>query len=206
MSNDLDTATPATVRRLDTPDALALADLAAIFEDLQTVLRCCERLISELGTSRGDPDELTLEAFWTVAVLSYMRCFATRASGTALTPDDVTETGLNGDVLGWHKVLVQLRDQYADAASKPREGFLVGVSQDAEGLANGIAVTSAPQPRVDDVTVRQTGAIAYALSGIVDARIAKRQAAVFAALGPMTKAELDRLPLVEVAVEPSAER
>jgi len=137
MTND--TATPAAVRRLDTPDAQALADLAAIFEDLQTVLRCCERLVSELASEPGGPDDVTLEAFWTMAVLSYTRCFSSRASGTGLTPDDVTETGINGDVLGWHKVLMQLRDHYADPAVNPREGFSVGVSQDDEGRANGIA-------------------------------------------------------------------
>jgi hypothetical protein len=199
MTNDVETAPVASVRRLDTFDALALADHAAIFEDLQTVLRCCERLVAELGSGR--PDDVALEAFWTMAVLSYTRCFSTRDSGAGLTVDDVTATGLNGDLLGWHEVLVQLRDHYTDPSSNPREEYSVGLSQDAEGKANGIAVTSAPQPRVDDVTVRQTGAIAYALSQTVDERIGKRQEAVFAALGPMTKAELDKLPLVEVTVD-----
>jgi hypothetical protein len=197
MTND--TATPAAVRRLDTPDAQALADLAAIFEDLQTVLRCCERLMSELAS--GDPDDLTLEAFWTLAVLSYTRCFSSRPTDTGLTPDDVTETGINGDVLGWHKVLMQLRGHYADPVVNPREGFSVGVSQDADGKANGVAVTSASPARVDDVTVRQTGAITYGLVRIVDQRIAARQQVVFSALTPMTKAELDKLPLVEVATD-----
>jgi hypothetical protein len=199
MTNDVDTETPATVRRLDTAEALELADLAAIFEDLQTVLRCCERLMAELGPHRGDPDDLTLEAFWATAVLSYTRCFSTRANGIGLTPDDVTETGLAGDVLGWHQVMVKLREHYTDPALNPREEFSVGVAQDAEGKANGIAVTSTARARVDDVTVRQTGAIAYALSRIVDRRIADRQETVFAALAPLTKVELDRLPLVEVA-------
>jgi hypothetical protein len=199
MTNDVDTAPPAAVRRLDTTDATALAGLAAIFEDLQTVLRCCDRLVAELGAGDGQPDDLALEAFWTTAVLAYARCFATTASGTSLTPDDITSIGLNGDVLGWHRVLLQLRDQYADPGS--RSGFSVGVAQDSAGKASGIAVTSAPQPRVDEVTVRQTGAVAYGLSGIVDGRIAERQGAVFAALSPMTKAELDRLPLVEVTVD-----
>jgi hypothetical protein len=197
MTND--TATPAAVRRLDTPDAQALADLAAIFEDLQTVLRCCERLMSELASA--DPDDLTLEAFWTLAVLSYTRCFSSRATDTGLTPDDITETGINGDVLGWHKVLMQLRGHYADPTVNPREGFSVGVSQDVDGRANGVAVTSVSPARVDDVTVRQTGAITYGLVRIVDKRIAARQQVVFSALTPMTKADLDKLPLVEVATD-----
>jgi hypothetical protein len=208
MSNDVFTATPAAVRRLDSPDALAVADLAAVFDDLQTVLRCCERLVAELGEAGEDgevgqeePDGLSLEAFWTTAVLSYARCFATRARDTGLTVDDVTATGLGGDVLGWHNVLLQLRGHQADPLTNPREQFAVGVSQGADGTAAGIAVTSTRQPPVDDITVRQTGAIAYALSRIVDQRIAERQDTVFRAVGVMTKAQLDALPLVEVTTQ-----
>jgi hypothetical protein len=180
---------------------MAMVDLAAIFEDLQTTLRCCERLVSELASGEDEPDGLTLEAFWTTAVLSYARCFSHRKSGISLTPEDVTATGLAGDVLGWHQVLLQLRDHYADPAVNPRETFSVGVSQDAQGKANGVAVTSAKQPALDDLTVRQTGAIAFKLTRIVDRRIAEHQEAIFGELGTMTKSELDRLQVVEVAAE-----
>jgi len=180
---------------------MAMADLAAIFEDLQTTLRCCERLVSELASGEAEPDDLTLEAFWTTAVLSYARCFSRREGGTNLTPEDVTATGLAGDVVGWHQILLRLRDHYADPAVNPRETFLVGVSQDAHGKANGVAITSARQPTLDDLTVRQTGAIAFELSRIVDRRIAEHQDAVFGELGTMTKSELDRLQVVEVAAE-----
>jgi hypothetical protein len=180
---------------------MAMADLAAIFEDLQTTLRCCERLVSELASGEAEPDDLTLEAFWTTAVLSYARCFSNREGGTNLTPEDVTATGLAGDVLGWHQVLLQLRDHYADRAVNPRETFSVGVSQDATGKANGVAVTSSRQPALDDLTVRQTGAIAFGLTRIVDRRIAEHQEAVFGELGKMTKSQLDRLQVVEVAAE-----
>ena len=200
MTEDV-SPTPAVVRRLDSTSAMAMADLAAIFEDLQTTLRCCERLVSELASSEAEPDDLTLEAFWTTAVLSYARCFAHREGGTKLRPDDVTATGLAGDVLGWHKVLLQLRDHYADPAVNPREAFSVGVSQDANGKANGVAVTSSKRPTLDDLTVRQTGAIAFELTRIVDRRIAEHRDAVFGEVGTMTKGELDRLQLVEVAAE-----
>ena len=96
---------------------------------------------------------------------------------------------------------MQLRDHYADPAVNPREGFSVGVSQDADGNANGVAVTSAAPARVDDLTVRQTGAITYGLVRIVDQRIAARQQVVFSALTPMSRAELDQLPLVEVTTD-----
>jgi hypothetical protein len=198
VTNDVFTAKPARVRRLATQPALALADLAGIFEDLQTALRCCERLIAELARADADRDDLALEAFWTIAVLSYARCFATRDTKTALTSEDVTSTGLAGDVLGWHDVLLQLRDHYADPQVNPRENFSVGVSRDDSGDANGIAITSALQPDVDDVTVRQTGAVAFELSRIVDRRIAEQQETVFGSLWSITRAQLDKLPLLDV--------
>lgn len=185
---------PTVVRALDTPAASALADLAAIFDDLQAVLGCCERLV-------GPPpaDEVVREALWTTAVLSYGRCFAPGARGMGLTLADVTATALEGAVDEWHSMLMRVRDHYADPAVNPRERFSVGVSRDDDGRPAGVAVTSIRQPLVDEVTVRQTGALAYALLRMVDERIDEHQQRVYAAAGSLSEAELDRLPEVEVA-------
>ena len=189
-------AAPATVRRLQSPAALALADLAAVFEDLQTVLACCERLVTELAAE--EPSELTLEAFWTTAVLSYGRCFSPGPRGTGLTDADVTATGLAGDVLGWHRTLLKLRDRYSHPAVNPRETFSVGAAQDAGGHAEGIAVASSRQPALDEVSVRQTGAVAYALSRVVDERLTAQQSVVFTAVAAMARPALDKLPLLHL--------
>lgn len=191
---------PATVRRVDSAGAAALTDLTARFEDLQTVLKCCERLVSELGKD-AEPDDVLVEAVWTTALLSYARCFAVGRAGaeTALTEDDLTAALSNTDVMDWHKVLLQLRDHYADPAVNPREQFSVGVAQDATGGPGGIAITSARQPLVDDLTVRQTGAIAFALNGLVNDRIAAQQQQVFGEVKDLTKQDLDELDQVDVA-------
>ena len=191
-------APPSRVKRLKSPAALALADLAAVFEDLQTTLRCCERLVQELGPAQ--PDDLALEAFWTTAVLSYARCFSVGPRGIGLTEQDITATGLAGDVLGWHKTLLELRARYADPAVNPRETFTVGASQDSSGHAEGIAVASARQPLLDEVSVRQTGAIAFALTRLVDERIAAQQGVVFTAVAAMARPALDKLPLLHLTV------
>jgi hypothetical protein len=188
---------PTAARHLDTPAARELSDLASIFDDLQTVLRCCERLISELAA--GEPDPLVVEALWTTAVLSYSRCFADGRSGAALTEQDVSTTQLQGQVLEWHKVLRQMRKHYADPADNPRERFSVGVTQDSEGRASGIAITSAPQPTLDEVTVRQTGALAYELSQLVDQRITEHQERARDVVNTMSREELDKLPLIELS-------
>lgn len=194
---------PTVVRRLRSPAALALADMAALFEDLQTVLRCCERLVLELDPD-GGPDDLALEAFWTTAVLSYARCFAPGPRGTGLSEDDVTATGLAGDVLGWHRVMLALRDRYADPVVNPRESFSVGASQDTSGHAEGIAVASSRQPALDEVSVRQTGAVAFALSRLVDERLAAQQGVVFAAVAAMARPALDKLALMHLSAPDEA--
>jgi len=190
---------PTALRRVEGTSARALADLNARFEDLQTVLRCCERLVAEL---KADPvNGAVVEGLWTTALLSYARCFSVGVTDTALTEADLTATQPHGEVLDWHKVLLQLRDHYADRTTNPRERFSVGVALNDTGAAEGIAITSAQQPLVDDVTVRQTGAIAYALSELVNGRIAAQQEKVFGELKVASVAELDKLSTLDI-VEP----
>lgn len=196
MSLPTSAGPPTSVRKLATPAAAALADLTAVFDDLQTVLRCCERLVAALAVP--EPDDLTVETLWTVALLSYGRCFAPGDRGMGLTADDVSATGLPGAVTEWHEMLGRLRAHYADPARNPRERFSVGVSQDDSGRPTGIAVTSARQPLVDEVSVRQTGALAYGLSRLVDERITTQQQRVFEAVGSASPAELGRLPVMQV--------
>ena len=74
----------------------------------------------------------------------------------------------------------------------------MGVTQDAAGAASGVAITSVRQPLVDDLTVRQTGAIAYALSGLVNARIEAQQQKVFEELKLRSRVYLDKLERLDL--------
>jgi len=186
------------MRRLDDPAAAALAGLAEVFEELQTVLGCCERLVTELAVA-GEPDPIVVEAVWATALLSYARCFSATEQGVSLSEEDLTATHSAGEVVEWHRLLLQLRDHYANPAVNPRERFSVGVAQNADGTASGVAITSARQPLVDDLTVRQTGAIAYALSGLVNERIESRQRQVRDDLFGWSKEDLDKLDPLDVA-------
>jgi hypothetical protein len=191
---------PAEVLELSGDDAAALADLAAMFEELQTALVCCERLMAELGQKNGqEPDTVTIESLWTTTLLCYGRCFATGTEhGTRLTEEDLDATGLQGKVRDWHAMLLRLKEHYADPATNPRESFSVGASRDAGGEPNGIAITSNPEPIPDEQTVRQTGAIAYALSKLIDERVSERQKALLATAQAMSRDELDELPRIQV--------
>jgi len=205
MTKSTPTVPPNDLRRLDTPGASALAELMARFEDLQTALRCCERLVSELAAGDNEPDEVLIEAIWTTALLSYGRCFSADGAGPALTEGDVSATQSSEEALTWHRVLLQLRDHYADPSANPREKFLVGVTQNPDGTASGVAITSGRQPLVDELTVRQTGAIAFGLSSLVNDRITARQEQVFGEVRESPKAALDKLARLEVAQPDEAE-
>ncbi|MGE3284891.1 MAG: hypothetical protein AB7J32_02165 [Pseudonocardia sp.] len=195
---------PSTVRELHLPEALELAKLAAVFEDLQYVLKCCEHLVSALGSPDAGPlrvasDDALVEALWTGALVGYVRCFSGRTA--VLTEADLTELNLDGDVTAFHDMVKKLRDHYASRHTNPRESFTIGAAQTNDGRPNGIAVVSTPRPIVDDTTVRLLGRVAYALSGLVDARMQETQNRVLGAAGKLSPAELSTLPIVHLAAQ-----
>jgi hypothetical protein len=190
-----------TTRQLRGPEALALADLTAIFDDLQFVLGCCERLVGQL--QRGaEQDAVVVESLWVAALSTYARCFRSRESGVALSVTDLSATAITGEVVQWHHMLARLRNFHVDGVANPREEFFVGVSQ-SDGAPVGIVVTSIVRPALDETTVRQTGRLAFELSSLVDKRIKQRQEAVFAQARTLSSAEFDRLDPIDVDWSPA---
>lgn len=194
-------AKPRVVCKLDTPEAKVLADLAMVFDDLQYVLLCCEQLVTAIcgpatAPVRIEQHNALVEALWTGALVGYTRAFSVR--GKVLTETDLTELELEGEVLEFHGTIQKLRDMYASRHENPRDVMTVGVALTNDGDPHGVAVTSAPKPLVDDTTVRQLGRIAYALSGLVDARMAQAQKVVLEASLAMPREELHRLPQVQL--------
>jgi hypothetical protein len=195
-------AVPTSIRRLDgNRDARRLACMVSAYDELQTVLRCCERLMTMLGQGVENPDDVGVEALWTLALLSYARAFTEGDVGPALTESDLTAQGEDGEVLRWHRVLLRLRNQQADPRTNPRERYTVGVAQDGSGAANAVAVTSVRAPAVDTGAVRQAGAIAFPLCAVLDERIDSLQKKILATVRDLAPGKLNRMDVVEVAAE-----
>jgi hypothetical protein len=195
--------TALAARELTSPAALRLADLAAVFDDLQFVLGCCERLLRELARDdQGDP--VVVEALWAAALNAYARCFRDGTRKAGLTVEDLPETGLQGDLVQWHEMLGTLRNFLVAKAANPREAFSVGVSAPEGGAAEGIVVTSVSHPQVDETTVRQTGRIAFELGQLVDRRITDQQKAVFTEVKDMPAQRLSRLAPLPVDMSVAA--
>jgi hypothetical protein len=195
-----ETATaPTSIRRLDTKDAMRLARLVMAYDDLQTVLRCCERLMTMLDDGGNGADDVGVEALWTLALLSYARGFAEGEGGAALTTKDLAAADDDGEILRWHRVLLHLRDHHADQSRNPRESYTVGLAQAAAGAVNAVAVTSVRAPLVDMAAVRRAGAIAFPLCAVLDERIDPLQKEILADMRDIAREKLERLDLVEVA-------
>jgi len=191
-----ETQAPSTVRQLSTPESGELASLASIFEDLQFVLKCCEELVARLA--RPVPDDVVSHALWSAALIAYVRCFPQDKKRSGLTERDLTETGLQGEVVQWHSMLRELREHLTSTTTNPRERFLIGAAQDADGRAEGIAIVSTPLEPVEELAVRQTGRLALELSKLVDRRMGEAQRAAFESARGMSAALLNALPEVRL--------
>lgn len=190
---------PTSVRRHDGPQSAHLIRLVEAFDDLQTVLLCCDRLVPVLSADDGTGGNVTVEALWTLALLSYARAFAVDEDGiSALTAEDLAAKQPDGKLPAAHQLLLHLRDHNAAPAKNPREVFTVGLAQDADGAVNAVAVTSVRTPSVDVTAVRQAGAMAFSLCGLLDERIAAAQQVVFTHGQALTPEQLDALDRVEV--------
>lgn len=191
--------TPATVRRWQTTDSLALAELTALSEELAKVAGCCEQILTLLSQEHTAVREFLVESLWTTALLSYRRCFSEHEHTAALSTEDFAETNLRGDVTQWHATLERLHEYYVDGQANAHGNFVTGVVQDSEGNANGVAVTSAPRPQPDETTIRQTGQLAVELGRVIDERVRAHQQRVYEAVRSLSAHDLSLLPEIHVA-------
>jgi hypothetical protein len=188
-------APPASVRRIEVPSAAELAGLAAVFEDLQYALRCCEHLVATVGRP-GEADAALVEALWMGALIAYVRCFSPR--NAVLTESDLEGLEHEDEFRRLHGMLRQERDHLASRHVNPREAFTIGVAQGVDGRPTGVAVVSSQRPVVEEQTVRMLGRLAYHLAGRVDARMQDRQQQVLGDAAALPPGELERLPLVHL--------
>lgn len=178
---------------LDTPSARVLADQASIINDLQFVMDCCKRLLTELAKQQEERDGVVPQALWSSALVAYARCFgAGRRSG--LTADDVQNLPLQGAVVKFHTWVMGERDKLTAPADDPFETARIGAALAPPGRkqrrVEGIAVFSTSRVLIDVIGVRQLGGLASELAKQTAQQAEKQQDSV---LADAQKLDLDTL-------------
>jgi len=152
---------------LDSPAARLLADQAAIIGDLQFVMDCCKRLLTELDRPEADRDPVIPQALWSAALVCYARCFGD-GKRFGLGPDDIRSLPLQGEVMKYHKWVIGQRNQVTRHPADPFDAARVGATLSPPGAEHrkvaGIAIMTMSHVLVDDMGVRQLGALASELA------------------------------------------
>jgi hypothetical protein len=194
---------------LDLPSARILADQISTIQDLQFVMECCKRLLSELVKPDEEREAVVPQALWSAALITYDRCFA-KGKRFGLTTEDVQSLPLEGQVMKFHNWVVGERNKLAAHPANPFETATVATAlspPDQPGRrVEGITVLSASHVLVDGTGVRQLGALASELAKQTAAQAQKQQDSV---LADAQKLEIDSLyklpPLRTQPPEPGAE-
>jgi hypothetical protein len=166
-TDDTSPQVPGLTVALDTPSARILADQASIIQDLQFVMDCCMRLLTELDRPEEDRDGVVPQALWWSALLAYARCFG-KDRRLGLATEDVRSLPLQGAVTNFHEWILEERDKLTTHPEDPFEAAKIGAALSPPELKDrrvqGIAVFSASRVLIDVVGVRQLGGLASELA------------------------------------------
>jgi hypothetical protein len=182
---------------LDLPSAQVLADQAGIIQDLQFVMECCKRLLTELGRPEEERDAVIPLALWSSALVSYARCFGS-GKRFGLTADDVLTLPLQGEVLKYHRWVIEERNKHTRHSANPFEVAKVGAAlappEAKTRRVEGIAILSMSHVLVDATGVRQLGGLASELAKQTAEKAKTQQDVVLADAQGLTVDRLYELP------------
>jgi hypothetical protein len=182
-TDDTSPQAPGLTVALDTPSAKILADQASIIQDLQFVMDCCKRLLTELERPTGDRDGVVPQALWSAALVAYARCFG-KGKRLGLATEDVRNLPLHGAVMKFHEWIIGERDKLTAHPANPFEAARIGAALSPPGLeerrVEGIAIFSASRVLIDAIGVRQLGGLASELAKQTAEKAQKQQDSVLA--------------------------
>ncbi len=189
--------TPPLTVALDTPSARVLADQASVIQDLQFVMDCCKRLLTEMARPEGERDGVVPQALWSSALVAYARCFgAGRPSG--LTVEDVQSLPLQGAVAKFHEWVIEERERFtafpADPFAESKIGAALSQAEQGQRRVEGVAIFATSHVLIDVTGVQQLGGLASELAKQTAVRARKQQDTVLADAQQLDIASLYEAP------------
>ena len=156
------------IAKVEFEEARELADYASIFQDLAFVLDVLDRLHGLLGEK--EPDAVVVQAYWTAALVGYVRCFST---GRRVGLSESIFEGIQGaeqSAVEVHRHFKAMRDKNIAHSVNPFEQVEVGVV---------LTPPDAPVRKIDGVATLAMRHISSTPEGVESlqelARIARRK-------------------------------
>jgi hypothetical protein len=182
-TDDTSPQVPGLTVALDTPSARILADQASIIQDLQFVMDCCKRLLTEMERPEDGRDGVVPQALWSAALVAYARCFG-KGKRLGLATEDVRNLPLHGAVMKFHEWIIGEGNKLTAHPANPFEAARIGAAlsppEAAERRVEGIAIFSASRVLIDAIGVRQLGGLASELAKQTAEKAQKQQDSVLA--------------------------
>jgi hypothetical protein len=182
---------------LDVPSAQILADQASIIQDLQFVMDCCKRLLTELAKPEEDRDPIVPQTLWSAALVAYARCFG-KGKRFGLSTEDVRNLPLRGEVMKYHKWVTEECGKLITHPANPFAATKVGAAlsppDHGERRVEGIVIFATSRILVDDTGVRQLGGLASELAKQTAEKAQAQQDFVLADAQQLNRDSLYKLP------------
>lgn len=179
--------------RTTTPAAARLADLMAVWEDLQFVVNCCQRLDATAG------DAVAQHAYWSAALVAYARCWETGVR-TSLDPSMLEQ--LDPRRRSLHKLAMDLRNKHVAHSVNSFEEVAVGLIRAPAGHPHAGEVAGVAAIRgnatLDAEGTKRLAALAIQLLEQLRQRRAELQDEILVEGRKLTMAELDAMPRLSV--------
>ena len=186
---------------LEMPSAQILADQASIIQDLQFVMECCKRLLTELEKPDEDREPVVPQALWSAALVAYGRCFG-KGQRLGLTTEDVRALPLQGAVMKFHQWVLEERGKLTKHSANPFDAAKVGAAlsppDQQKRKVEGIAVMSASHILVDGTGVRQLGGLASELAKQTAEKAQKQQDSVLTDAQQISMDALDKMEQLQM--------
>lgn len=179
-----DELTPMPIVALDLPSARDLAGRVGVYQDLVRVAGFCNKLLQLMDSADDEPDPLLGEALWSTAIITYSRCFTGGKREYRPQPDDIAALPLEGDVLEFHNLILNLRDKHIAHSVNAFEEVLIGAVlsplDSSERKVEGITTLARRLIMHDQQGVWQLGNLARLMAAAMAAKLDEQTGVVLA--------------------------
>ncbi len=182
------------VFKFESDEAMKLADVVSISQDLTFVIEATDRLLKLM--QENNQDHVLIRSLWSAALVAYVRCFT---SGRRF--------GLNKEIFlatdggeTTHQYFKDVRDKHIAHSVSPFEEVQIGLvpSKHPDECVSGVAMLSAFRLTDDVHNIEELGRLARYTRQIIERKGKQLETKVLEEGQSLSKAALNKLPQIRI--------